>query len=157
MNAPLGSALVEGHRVANADPPAPIDNPDASSVRELRFDDGIPGLTGAARYVLQDLTDDGTFQTLICVEDPSVSLVVTSPWLFFPDYAPQVPEVDREVLDLETPEDAIVFCTVVAEDTDELALNLRAPFIVNQRTLSARQVLLEDEDLPLRATVTAEG
>ena len=43
MNAPLGSALVEGHRVANADPPATTDTPDTSAVRELRFDDGIPG------------------------------------------------------------------------------------------------------------------
>ncbi len=140
--------------MAHADPPGSTGTLDAG---ELRFEAGIPGLAGGHRYVLEDLTDDGTFQTLTCVEDPSVSLVVTSPWLFFPDYAPQVPEIDRDALDLEQPEDAILFCTVVADRPDELALNLRAPFIANQRTLDARQVILEDDQLPLRATVAAEG
>ena len=154
MSTAIGSAPVEGRRVADAAQPGTTEGFEA---RELRFSEGIPGLPGGHRYVLQDLTDDGTFQTLTCVEDPAVSLVVTSPWLFFPDYAPQVPEVDQQTLALEQPEDAIVFCTVVAEETQELALNLRAPFIANQRTLTARQVLLEDDELPLRATVSAEG
>ena len=123
----------------------------------LSFEDGIPGFTGAHRFVLSDLTDDGTFQMLSCVDDPDLSLVVTSPWLFFPDYAPELPTVDQVVLGIEEPTEAIVFCSVIAEDTDELVLNLRAPFIANSRTRSARQVILDDESIPLRAAVTAGG
>lgn len=123
----------------------------------LRFEDGIPGFTGARRFVLSDLTDDGTFQLLRSVDDPDLSLVVTSPWLFFPDYAPELPDIDQSVLGITDPAEAIVFCSVIAEDTDELLLNLRAPFIANGRTRDARQVILEDESLPLRASVTAEG
>lgn len=123
----------------------------------LSFDDGIPGFTGARRFVLSDLTDDGTFQMLRCVDDPDLSLVVTSPWLFFPDYAPELPDVDQVVLGIQEPTEAVVFCSVIAEDTDELVLNLRAPFIANSRTRSARQVILDDESIPLRAAVTAGG
>lgn len=121
----------------------------------LHFHDGIPGLAGGARYALSDLTKDGTFQLLACVDDPALSLVVTSPWLFFPDYTPDVPEADRLGLHLEGPEDALVFCSVIAEDTDDLFLNLRAPFVANRHSLTARQVILDDEDLPLRASVTS--
>jgi flagellar assembly factor FliW len=129
--------------------------PDATSV--LRFPDGIPGFADAHGFVLSDLTEDGTFQVLTCVEDPELSLVVTSPWLFFPDYAPELPASDQRVLGIETPEDAVLFCTVIADDDAEaLHLNLRAPFVANARTLDARQVVLDDE-LPLRATVTAGG
>jgi flagellar assembly factor FliW len=123
----------------------------------LRFSDGIPGFADAHGFVLSDLTEDGVFQMLTCVEDPELSLVVASPWLFFPGYTPDLPEGDRRVLGIERPEDAVLFCSVVAdEDEDVLMLNLRAPFVANANTLVARQVVL-DEDLPLRAPVVPEG
>ena len=123
----------------------------------LHFADGIPGFAEAHGFMLSDLTEDGTFQLLTCVEDPELSLVVASPWLFFPDYSPRLPEGDRTFLGIDAPEDAALFCSVVADEDDELLhLNLRAPFVANASTHVARQVVL-DEDLPLRATVTPGG
>lgn len=130
---------------------------DADEYSVLRFTEGIPGFPGMRSFILSDLTDDGTFQLLSSVEDPELSLVVASPWLFFPDYTPELPTSDQDVLGIETPEDAVVFCTVIADDTESLHLNLRAPFVANARTLAARQVVLDDIELPLRATVTAGG
>lgn len=119
----------------------------------LRFRDGIPGFPGAVHFALSDLTDEGTFQLLTCLDDPDLTIVVASPWLFFPDYAPDVPTADSNSLDLADPGDVALFCSVVADDdVDRIALNLRAPFVANARTLVARQVVLE-EDLPLRAYV----
>lgn len=119
----------------------------------LRFSDGIPGFPGAAHFALSDLTEDGTFQLLTCLDDPELTIVVASPWLFFPDYAPDVPNADVDSLGLEDPSEVALFCSVVADDDeDRIALNLRAPFVANARTLAARQVVL-DEDLPLRAFV----
>jgi flagellar assembly factor FliW len=121
----------------------------------LRFADGIPGFADARRFVLSDLTDDGVFQLLTCLDDPELSLVVASPWLFFPDYAPELPTSDQRVLEIDAPDDAVVFCTVtVPDDTEQLLVNLKAPFVTNVRTHEARQVVL-DEDLPLRAPVPA--
>ena len=120
----------------------------------LRFDDGIPGFAQAHRFVLSDLSEDGTFQLLTCIEDPQLSLVVASPWLFFPDYAPELPEGDRAVLAIDDPTQAVVFCTVNVDDDDQLVVNLRAPFVANAQTLAARQVVLE-EDFPLRAPVAS--
>ena len=123
----------------------------------LRFDDGIPGFADAHSFLLADLTEDGTFQLLTCVDDPELSMVVASPWLFFPDYEPDLPEGDRRYLGIEQPQDAVLFCSVVADEgEDRLHLNLRAPFVANAHTHTARQVVL-DEDLPLRATVPTEG
>lgn len=122
----------------------------------LRFADGIPGFADAHHFVLSDLTEDGVFQLLTCVDDPDLSLVVASPWLFFPDYAPELPTSDQRVLGIEAPDDAVVFCTVtVPDDAEELLINLKAPFVTNARTRAARQVVLDDEELPLRAPVPA--
>lgn len=123
----------------------------------LTFAGGIPGFAAAERFVLGDLTDDGTFQLLTDADHPDTSIVVTSPWLFFPDYGLELPDGDRRELDLADPDEAIVFCSVVSDDAERLYLNLRAPFVANARTRAARQVVLDDPELPLRALVPAGG
>ena len=123
----------------------------------LTFPGGIPGFSDVERFGLSDLTEDGTFQLLQAVDVPELSLVVASPWLFFPDYAPDLPDASLEQLGIEAREDLVVFCTVQADDTDQLQLNLRAPFATNVRTHRGVQLILDDPDLPLRAVVSAGG
>ena len=143
-------------RLGDDDQGIPVSTDEVADPPVLRFADGIPGFGGARGFMLSDLTEDGTFQLLTCVEDPELSIVVAIPWLFFPDYAPDLPETDRRSLQIEEPTDAVVFCAVTAdEDADQLVVNLRAPFIANAATRAARQVILDDEALPLRAPVAA--
>lgn len=126
---------------------------DTTDAAVLTFDGGIPGLDQGTRFTLADLTEDGMFQELVCVDVPDLTLVVASPWLFFPDYAPDLPDADTRGLDIETPEDVALFCSVIV-DGDHLAMNLRAPFVANAHTHAARQVVL-DADEPLRAPLLA--
>lgn len=117
----------------------------------LTFPGGIPGFPGAERFVLRDLTEDGTFQELTSVDEPSVALVVLSPWLAFPEYEPELPEEDREFLGIEDPAEAVVFCAVNApENVEGLTVNLLGPFVVNRRTQVGRQVILSDQPHDLR-------
>lgn len=117
----------------------------------LTFPGGIPGFPDVERFVVRDLTDDGVFQELTSVEQPTVSLVVLSPWLAFPDYEPELPEEDQEFLGIGDPSDAIVFCAVNApEDADGLTVNLIGPFVVNRHTLVGRQVVLHDRSYDVR-------
>lgn len=127
-------------------------------VPTIVFPDGIPGFPGAHHFALTDLTEDGTFQTLQSIEDPDLSFVVSVPWLFFPDYSPQLSEEDRHDLGIEQPEDATVFCSVnVPEDEERLYLNLLGPFVVNTRTRIGRQVVLTDESQPVRAPIPLDA
>lgn len=117
----------------------------------VTFDDGIPGFPGSVHFRLVTAGDDTAFQVLESLDEDDVAMLVTQPWLFFPDYAPDVPESDRERLGLTVPEDATLFCAVTVEgDRREAWANLRAPFVVNVRSRRARQVVLE-QDAPLRA------
>jgi flagellar assembly factor FliW len=134
-----------------------VDQAQGADPEVLTFDGGIPGFAAAERFTIGDFTVDGTFQLLQSLDDPELSLVVTSPWLFFPDYGLDLPEFERRELGIEDPTEALVFCSVIAEDTEELFLNLRAPFVANARTRAARQVVLDDPELPLRALVSSGG
>lgn len=150
------TARVTGAR-ATDDPELQVHDADgADGPAVLRFAGGIPGFPDATAFTLTDLTEDGTFQLLAAAEQ-DVSLVVASPWLFFPDYAPDLPDAALARLGIEAREDLVLFCAVQADDTDALHLNLRAPFVTNVHTHASAQLVLDDEDLPLRATVPAGG
>lgn len=119
----------------------------------LSFPDGIPGFPGAHRFVVQDLVEDGAFQLLTALDVEGLELVVAVPWLFFPDYSPEVGAQDQDDLGLESPEDALVFCAVtLPEDDGPPTMNLLGPFVVNRHTRVGRQVVLDDaEQTPVRA------
>ena len=126
-------------------------------VQILDFPTGIPGFPGPRRFSLQEVVEDSAFQLLESVTDDGVSMVVTQPWLFFPDYAPVIDDTDQLELGLERPEDAIVICPVsIDRDARLLYVNLRGPLVVNSSTKQGRQVVL-DEDLPLRAVIELDA
>lgn len=122
----------------------------------LVLERGIPGLTETERFVLSDLGDDGesAFQLLTSVEDPDVAMIVAVPWLFFPEYSPELPDGERDALAISTPEEAIVFCPVTLDsENEQIHLNLLGPFVVNAQTRRGRQVVLADSEWPVRAAV----
>lgn len=136
-----------------------MSDPTPPTEQILRFPDGIPGFPRAHRFVLLEVTEDGAFQLLQSLDDPAVSMVVGVPWLFFPDYTPVLDPSDRRELELDTVDDAVVFCPVALGSGDEppsddvVYLNLLGPFVVNRRTHTGRQVVLTDASQPLRAPV----
>jgi flagellar assembly factor FliW len=132
---------------------APVTD-DATDLSVLTFDDGLPGFTDAHRFVLVDLVEDGAFQLLRSLDHEGLELVVGQPWLFFPDYAPEIADDDQTQLALETAEDALIFCAVTLPEGEESVptMNLLGPFVVNRHTLAGRQVVLKDEvATPVRA------
>jgi flagellar assembly factor FliW len=77
---------------------------------------------------------------------------VAIPWLFFPDYTPELSDIDQTGLGIEQEEDAIVFCAVTLDaDTRTASMNLLGPFVVNVNNRRGRQIVLTDQDYPLRA------
>lgn len=118
----------------------------------LEFRDGIPGFPGSRRFVLTDLSEDGAFQLLQSLDEEAVSMVVSVPWPFFPDYAPELADTEQRELGLSAPEDAVVFCPVTLDsEAGTVYFNLLGPFVVNTQTRQGRQVVLTDPRHPLRA------
>lgn len=116
------------------------------------FPDGIPGFPTHRRFVLVNFADDSVFQMMQSVDDPDISMVVASPWDFFPDYAPELSEIEQRDLGIEQATDAVVFCPVTITGTD-LSMNLVGPFVVNQNTREGRQVVLVDDTYAIRTPI----
>ena len=118
----------------------------------LRFRDGIPGFPEHENFMLVSLAEGSAFQMLRSLDDPDLSLIVCVPWLFFPDYAPELSEIEQEELGIEELSDAVVFCSVTLED-EEVYVNLLGPFIVNANTREGRQLVLAGSEYPVRAPI----
>ena len=107
----------------------------------LTFPDGLIGLPGS-EYAILAQSEESPFFWLQSAEQPEVALPIAIPWLFFSDYELSVPEEDARRLELESGEQADVFCVVKAADRLEgFTINLLAPLVVNRRTRIGRQII----------------
>lgn len=137
-----------------------MDQPEHEGLVEkvLRFPDGLPGLPELERFVIVELREDGAFQQLQSVDNIDISMIVCVPWLFFPDYAPILSDVEQAELGLESADDAILFVPVSFDaDTRQVFLNLLGPFVVNAATRVGRQLVLTGTDYSTRTPIELPG
>ena len=116
----------------------------------IEFPSGLIGL-GGSRYALVSADTDGAFHWLHSLEDASLALPVTNPWLFFDDYAVELSDADTERVGSQNPD---VWVTVrTGSVPSDFSANLRAPILVADGR--GHQVINEASDAPVRAPLFA--
>jgi flagellar assembly factor FliW len=122
-------------------------------VPTLHFAAGIPGFPELRKFALVWWGDeDGPFSILTSLEQSGLEFLVVPPASFFPDYAPEIDDDTAERLGLEAGDDAILLVILtVGDDPTSTTANLLAPVVVNRHTREAAQVVLTDDEHPLRA------
>jgi len=116
----------------------------------IEFPAGLIGL-GGSRYALVSADTDGAFHWLHSLEDASLALPVTNPWLFFDEYAVELSDDDTERVGSQNPD---VWVTVRAGSSpSDFSANLRAPILVAEGR--GHQVINEASDAPVRAPLFA--
>ena len=87
------------------------------------------------------------------LENASLALPVTNPWLFFSDYVVDLSDADTDRVGSETPD---VWVTVRAGSSPaDFSANLRAPILVADGY--GHQVINEAKDAPVRAALFPEA
>jgi len=116
----------------------------------IEFPSGLIGL-GGSRYALVSADTDGAFHWLHSLEDASLALPVTNPWLFFDEYAVELSDDDTERVGSQHPD---VWVTVrTGSSPSDFSANLRAPILVADGR--GHQVINEASDAPVRAPLFA--
>lgn len=119
---------------------------------ELNLPQGLVGFPLAQNFRLME--SPGGLYDMQCLDMPDMGFVVMAPSPFFPDYSPSIDAETAQRLHLDSEEDALVLLLVnLGVDGEQPAANLLAPVVVNRKTREAAQVVLADQDLPLRATL----
>ena len=63
--------------------------------RIFEFPDGLLGFPGAKRFLAMNVDGDPDMYWLQCVDDGSLAFLAISPWLYFPDYEPEIDESEQ--------------------------------------------------------------
>jgi flagellar assembly factor FliW len=138
---------------ATLSPSAPTPARTTAAIQALALTEPLPGFPGHRDYVLVPAEDGGWLFWLQSVALDGPRFLAVPAGAYFPVYAPVLPGAACMELGLCDPADAELYCLVTVPDGDVAAAtaNLRAPVVVNAATHRARQVVLLDGALPIRA------
>lgn len=118
----------------------------------FHFEEGVFGFPHEKKYVVVRNPDpELPFDWLQSVETPELAFVITDPFFFKKEYEFDVPEAIQESLDIWDPGDVLIYAiTVIHADIKISTMNLRAPLILNTRTKLGSQIILENENYPVK-------
>lgn len=107
----------------------------------ILFPDGIIGFQHYHHFLIIDDADSEPFRWLLPVDNGEFSFPLLDPYLLMPSYPLNPPDH----------EDWSVFVIAsLAERTEDSVVNLRSPVIIDNATRTGRQVILNDDSLPVR-------
>ncbi len=115
--------------------------------RIVALPEGILGFSDARRYVVLDIRKGSDLKWLLSVDRPELALVVTDPYLWFPEYRIPLSDSDTAALAFRGGDELSVMAivTVRGRRREEVTVNLRAPIGVNLRTLLGKQMVLSGD------------
>lgn len=109
--------------------------------------DGLPGFSGYHKFILLEDPNSKPFCWFQSVEDPSLSLVVMSPFIFKPDYEIDVtPQDIRKSWKAQKEEDLTVYVVINITEEKKITANLIGPIIINTKTSEAVQLVISDSE-----------
>src|SRR5699024_6850079 len=120
----------------------------------ITFPSGLPGFKHETKFILLPLPSipADVFQTLQSVNTPHLAFVVANPYHFYQDYEFRLNEPTLKHLRISHEKDVLVLAIVTLKSPFEKStLNLKAPLIINLTLKLGKQLILTDEDYPMKA------
>ena len=100
----------------------------------IHFPRGLAGFENERDFILLQIRPDAPLLILQSVTTPVVGLLVADPYSFFDkSYAPQVSEAEKQLLSIESLDQAALLVTVSipAGAPEKAVLNLTGPIVIN--------------------------
>lgn len=107
------------------------------------FPEGVIGFKDAGRFVMFECSDDGLFKWLQSCDRPELAFVICQADIIVPNYQIAIGDKEKQILQLEKPEDAVIcLILVIPENPLDATANLLGPLVMNTETRRAMQVVL---------------
>jgi flagellar assembly factor FliW len=108
--------------------------------RVLWFPQGLIGFAEARRFALLDShRPNSPFRCLVCLDDPDLGFVVCDPDMLRPGYASELPVPEHA----QREDVAVLAIVTVPANALEMTVNLMAPLLVDCRTRTGRQLVID--------------
>ncbi len=112
----------------------------------LTFKDGIPAFESEHDFVLIPCDEQSPFLFMQSTMTPDLAFLLTSPFVFFPDYELEIDDNTLLELAIKGEDDVLVLSllTIPQGDFAKMTANLLAPIIINQENHRAKQMVMEN-------------
>lgn len=118
---------------------------------------GLLGFTELTRYCIVDPGDETLILWLQSLENPEIAFPVLEPKIFRPDYAARLSAAELRDLKLESVSQSAVFSILTLPvDITQMTANLKAPLVVNLKAQIAKQVVLQENEYPVKQPMFKE-
>lgn len=120
----------------------------------IEFPEGILGFANLRKFVLIDTATDEVFAWLQSCERAEIAFPVLEPEFFSSNYKFTLTKSDMEALAVKNLDRVKVFCVVtIPENPIDMTANLKAPILINVPERTARQCVLQDNNLAIREPI----
>ena len=123
----------------------------------LVFPRGIPAFEKNHNWILAG-EEDNAIKWLQNIEDGDLALPVTTPDAVMPDYNAKIPEDELDMVGSKDFADLALLIVVSIPEAApwDMTANLRAPILINLKSRRAVQVIVLNEEYPIRHGVFPE-
>ena len=126
----------------------------------IELPDGVLGFPESKRYVLLEHDSEGTpFRWLQSVDDPNLAFIVIDPNLLVDDYVIEFDDETAENFGCQTVSEQFGMMAIVnvpREEPIKMTANVRAPIIVHLEKRIGWQVVLPNDNYPIRHRIFAD-
>jgi flagellar assembly factor FliW len=107
----------------------------------VRFPDGLPGYETSREFVLLDIADLAPLKVLHAITGSDPCFLVVDPKSVLPGYRCEIGSADRLRLGAAEDTTLVWLAIVTMREDGEVAVNLRAPIVINPAGMLGRQVM----------------
>lgn len=117
----------------------------------IHFPEGIPGFEDIKDYVLFADEEVPFIMTLHSTTTEHPSFIVVDPYCVLTEYKPILSEADKKFFEVTNTEPLrFLLMTVLTDNIQNSVVNLKSPIAIYPEKNSAKQVILENSDYPIR-------
>jgi flagellar assembly factor FliW len=116
----------------------------------VTFPDGIPGFESCRQWVVMAAEEATPLRRLHAIDGADASFLAIDPRIVLDGYRCELSTLDRRRLGATDNEPLLWLALVMMEPNGALTVNLRAPIVINPRTMMGQQVLPHNCLYPLR-------
>ncbi len=122
----------------------------------LNFPEGLLGFSSLRSFVLLEDPNDDIFVWLQSCELGEIAFPVLEPEFFLPNYKTILSKNDMDALKISGSDKTRFFSIVtIPEDAQKMTANMKAPIVINVEKRTARQCVLQDNNLAIREPIFA--
>lgn len=125
----------------------------------IQITEGLLGFETLKRFFIVDPADETLVLWLQSADQADVAFPILEPKLFKHDYKVRLSANELRALKMDsiTKKEALVYCVLtIPEDVTKLTANMKAPVVINADERVGRQVVLQENDYNVKASIYRE-